>query len=77
MANRYQTKWLTFTKLYIPERKTEVWSVFSIHYIFLGYIKWFGRLRQYSFYPEENTIYNQECLNDISTFVKKLMDERK
>ena len=45
----------------------------------LGKIKWFGQWRQYAFYPSTDkvTIFNVECMNDITVVINKLMDERK
>ena len=75
--DRRTTKWLTFGKLDMPGRKTEVWQVISVHGVFLGDIKWFGRWRQYAFFPVNETIFNKECLKDIYTFVTNLMNEHK
>jgi len=38
----------------------------------LGRIKWFGRWRQYTFFPEFETVFNIECLNDIITYIRGL-----
>ena len=38
----------------------------------LGIIKWFPRWRQYAFFPEVDTIFNVECLNDITFFIRGL-----
>jgi len=38
----------------------------------LGIIKWFGRWRQYAFFPETGTIFNVDCLNDIQSYIKGL-----
>ena len=43
----------------------------------LGEIKWFGKWRQYAFFPEPGTVFNIECLNDIVNKIKELMDERR
>lgn len=43
----------------------------------LGIIKWFGNWRKYAFYPEANTIFEKDCLDDISTFLDDLMEQRK
>jgi len=43
----------------------------------LGEIKWFSRWRQYTFFPRPETIFNSECLDDIRSYIKDLMDERK
>ena len=43
----------------------------------LGQIKWFGQWRQYCFYPSPDTIFNPECMADISKVINELMLERK
>lgn len=58
--------------------KTEILNVLSKSQgTVLGQIKWFGRWRQYCFYPSPNTIFNPECMNDISNVIKDLMMKRK
>ena len=42
----------------------------------LGEVKWFGRWRQYAFFPYSETTFSRGCLNDISTFIDALMEER-
>lgn len=47
------------------------------HLNILGEIKWYGAWRQYCFYPDGETIWNKQCLNDIVYYIKTLMDERR
>lgn len=75
--DRYTTKWLVFGKLDFLGRKTQFWQVVSVKGAFLGDIKWFGRWRCYAFFPEEETVFNSECLKDLEIFMGKLMHERK
>ena len=72
-----ESKYLEF--LYMDKtKKTEIYGVGSKnHGILLGEIKWFGRWRQYCFFPYKNTVFNIGCLNDINAFIKELMEERK
>jgi hypothetical protein len=59
-------------------QKTQIWHVYSKnHGSFLGYIKWFGRWRQYAFFPSPETVWNPECLRDICDFIRNLMDDRR
>jgi hypothetical protein len=44
---------------------------------FLGTVKWFGRWRCYSFFPSADTVFEQQCLNDIADFLETLKIERK
>jgi hypothetical protein len=57
--------------------KTEVWLVVSRYGDPLGIIKWFGRWRQYAFFPEDGTIFNTGCMRTIVENIQWLMDERK
>lgn len=38
----------------------------------IGVIKWFGRWRQYVFFPSPETIYSRGCLRDIADFMESL-----
>ena len=38
----------------------------------LGIIKWYSRWRQYAFFPENGTLFNTDCLNDIQSYIKGL-----
>ncbi len=43
----------------------------------LGRIKWFSRWRQYTFFPEEDTVWNRNCLMEIHEEIESLMAARK
>lgn len=59
-------------------RKTEVWRIYSKRSgDLLGTIKWFGRWRQYAFFPEEGTIWNNDCLATVHIFVTDLRQQWK
>lgn len=59
-------------------RVTDVWRVRAIHGgQLLGTIKWFGRWRQYAFFPEPDKVFNPDCLDTVTAFIRKLMDERR
>lgn len=45
--------------------------------ITLGRIQWYPQWRQYTFNPENNTIWNKDCLEHITKFLQDLMIERK
>lgn len=66
------SKYLEFALLG-KKPKTQVIKVMSkLHGNRLGVIKWFGRWRQYAFFPENGTVFNVECLNDIQSYIKGL-----
>lgn len=34
----------------------------------LGFIKWFGQWRQYTFFPKNETIFDKSCLREIADY---------
>jgi hypothetical protein len=71
------SRWVRFEPVDNPGRKTRVWEVWSVGGVRLGEIKWWGRWRAYCFFPEEDTLYNMECLKDIAIFIDQQMAERR
>jgi len=58
--------------------KTKLWRVINKYEDFtLGFIAWFSKFRKYSFYPNENTVYEKDCLRDIACFCEKKTSEHK
>ena len=75
-APRVESKYM-FTTPYRKLDKTWVYLVSSKKGVELGRVQWWGPWRQYTFQPHTDTIFSPGCLNDISVFIKMLMDERK
>jgi len=71
-----QKKWIDIVEQK-STGKTRVFTVVSKEEDMLGWIKWFGRWRKYVFFPEKDTVYECDCLEDIASFLKELMDDRK
>ena len=58
--------------------KTFVYHIQSlVHGDVLGEIKWYGGWRQYAFLPYPLTVWNPECLGDVSNVIDLLMEERR
>lgn len=74
-----ESKWINIKFLSdSPTAKTKIYEVTTKDDSqILGYIKWFGRWRKYAFYPESNTLYEQDCLRDIANYIDDLMEKRK
>jgi len=73
------SKWIKFEH-YPPKegKKTSLWIIKTKDDdITLGLIKWYSSWRTYSFFPANDTIYEDDCLTDIANFIKDKMDERK
>lgn len=61
-------RWVEFVEL-APNPKTKVWDVVSKSGgESLGSVSWFGRWRKYAFFPNDETIYEPDCLRDIAQF---------
>lgn len=70
------SRWLRFVKAG-DSGKTMIFDVESkTQNTLLGQIKWFGRWRQYAFFPCQGTCFNQECLADIIDWMQQLMASR-
>lgn len=58
--------------------KTCIWFVYSqLHGDKLGEVKWYGRWRQYAFFPSIDTIWNDACLIEVAAFVTKVTKEHR
>jgi hypothetical protein len=60
--------YLVFTEVE-TSKLTKHWWVTSTSGSRLGVVKFFPRWRCYSFFPEEDTTFNDGCLTDLATFV--------
>lgn len=72
-------KWIEFIQVTRSEtvRKTHIFEVRSkTQGSILGTVEWFGRWRRYSFFPNDDTIYDAICLRDIAEFCDRLMTQR-
>lgn len=74
-------KWIRFELLpRQPDRKTDTWVVVAKDGDDrLGEVRWFGRWRQYSFFPtlDGESVFERQCLRDIANFLeRKTTDHR-
>ena len=61
-----------------PGQKTSRWGVETKgDEDFLGEVKWFGRWRQYAFFPAPDCVFEQMCMREIGDFIEERMRERK
>jgi len=73
------SKWIDIVPA-LPNKKTNVWHVNSkdsTRWFNLGVIKWFGRWRKYCFFPSLDTVFEEDCLRDISEFIERATKEHK
>lgn len=70
MAMITDYKYIYFIKVE-DKRKTSVWHCRSRGSDnLLGIVKWYGRWRQYCFFPEPDTVFNVGCNEDINDFIR-------
>lgn len=74
-----ETKYLRFIKLERPPtKKTDIILIDSIsHNITLGRIMWHAPWRQYCFFPDNNTLWNVGCMEDVYEVMVILKEEKK
>ena len=74
---RWQGKWIYVDFLCESKSgKTNIYQVIS-NGIHLGDIKWYASWRRYAFYPNEETVYEKDCLRDIANFLAMATQEHK
>jgi hypothetical protein len=62
----------TLEELLVRKPKTKAWRVRNIETkIDLGIVKWFGRWRQYAFFPDEELVFEKTCLRTIADFAER------
>lgn len=71
--------YLDFERIYVtPVTKTQIWAVRPRNSgQVLGFVKWFGRWRQYCFFPQPDTIWNRDCMGEVMGLIRRLMEERR
>ncbi len=74
MKTRYE--FIEFLE-FAAKPKTKVWQCVSTkkHRAVLGGVQWYGPWRQYCFFPSNDTIFNEQCLDDIAEFLHNVNTE--
>ena len=69
------SKWIEFEELGTSKSgKTKIWVVYSkkdevpFSDLWIGQVKWMSSWRKYAFFPEQDTVYEQDCLRDLAQF---------
>lgn len=61
-----------------PGRKTSVWFILSASSGGrLGVVRWYGPWRQYTFCPDMHSVFNRDCMIDLSNFLRRVNDEHR
>lgn len=60
-----------------PPKRTQSWSVLHKTGGTLGIIKWYAPWRRYVFYPHEDTLFDANCLINLTDFLIIETNKRK
>jgi len=72
------TDYLQFVKVKLHGKKTYKVTVLNKDgSLTLGFVKWWGPWRTYTFHTISDIILDPKCLTAIIDYIKKLMEERK
>lgn len=65
-------EWIKFVFMgHTASGKTGMWTITDVGDNVLGKIKWHGPWRKYCFYPDPDTIWEENCLDTVATFIKE------
>ena len=61
-----------------PKNKTRKFTVLSkFDNARLGEVKWYARWRQYCFFPEGECVWSLDCMEDLTTFIHDLTEQKR
>ncbi|OHE41489.1 MAG: hypothetical protein A2Y16_05465 [Tenericutes bacterium GWF2_57_13] len=73
LIDTIKDKFIEFYSVTLPNRKTPIIAVYNkLSQEVIGEIKWYPPFRQYSFFPEDETVYHDGCLEKILECIKYL-----
>ena len=66
-------QYLEVTKETLPRRRTPIYLIFNRSQgSCVATIRWYGRWRQYCYFPEGDTVLSASCMEDILGFLRTL-----
>ncbi|HYE53692.1 MAG TPA: hypothetical protein VD996_02575 [Chitinophagaceae bacterium] len=75
MSKEY--KWIVFS-LQGCTAKTNYYNCYNKkNNILLGQVRWYPPFGRYSFFTEDNIVFEETCLTDISDFLREINNEHK
>ena len=72
-------KWLIAEEMgQAPGRKTKRWEIRNRYEgCTLGEVYWYSQWKKYVFEPQEASVYESQCLRDLSAFLAKQTDAQR
>lgn len=72
-----EPKHLKFVEAPPAPKTRRVWVVNKHDDTCLGNIGWFGRWRRYAFYPNDGTLFEQDCMRDIANYIEEMTKQHR
>jgi len=73
---RIQTDFMEFCHV-SDKQKTSVWHVVNLRSgLLLGVVEWYPPWRQYVFFPEADTVFSKDCLEEINRLLIELNSKK-
>lgn len=63
------SKWIKFDEIPNPKGKTKRWAIRTLDGETIGAVYWHSPWRKYIFHPLPGTIWEQDCLRDVASFL--------
>lgn len=71
-------KYIIAYEKYIKNRITPIYDLYNkSNGAALGQIKWYCNWMQYCFYPTDETLFNNSCLQDLVNFINDINKQTK
>lgn len=69
----FQGKWFDIVKVGRDGRKKPDYAILTRKAsVPLGFVSWYAPWRQYTLFPEADTVWSWGCLHDIEAFLRKV-----
>ena len=78
MKTMYKGTYFSVTETQIGKQKTKLYTIINNqNFQIIGKIKWYVGWRKYCFFPEFNTVWDYNCLNELSYILNSINIEYK
>lgn len=65
----YKSNYFYITEEILPNRKTPIYNIINNNNLKIGQIRWYGPWRKFCFYPDSDTIWDNNCLQDVLNII--------
>lgn len=77
MTKVYENKYFFIYSINKKNRKTPIYWIFNNDNFNLGEIKWYASWRKFCFYPSNDTVWDNKCLQEVLKFLDNINENWK